>query len=152
MASQQTNAHTRPSVSDPPNLSDNVMHPLDTQLEASQAQVEHRIAQREAGVANVPPIVASPTASPPHIAPPRSVADIQSDMDATRQRLVSTLDELQTAMQPRNIARKQVDRVRDYYVDQYGAVRPERVVKTAAIAIGTVIAVRVTKRVLVAIF
>lgn len=152
MASQQPNTQAQQPLTQP-DLEYNRMHSIDTELEASQAQVEHRIEQKDTGMRNVPPIVASPTSSPPHtITPPRSVAQIQSDMDATRQRLVSTLDELKVATNPKNLARKQVEKVRDYYVDEYGAVRPERVIKTAAIAVGTVIAVRVTKRVLIAIF
>lgn len=152
MASQQPSTQAQQSRTQP-DLEFNRMHSIDTELEASQAQVEHRIEQKETGVPNVPPIVASPTSSPPHtVTPTRSVAQIQSDMDATRQRLVSTLDELKVATNPKNLARKQVEKVRDYYIDEYGAVRPERVVKTAAIAVGTVVAVRLTKRVLVAIF
>lgn len=158
MASQQPSKQAQPPLTSP-ELEFNPVHPLDTELEASQAQVEHRIEQKESGMRNVPPIVASPTASPPHakgsaktVTPPRSVAQIQSDMDVTRQRLMSTLDELKVATSPKNIARSRVEKVRDYYVDEYGAVRPERVAKTAAIVVGSIVAIKVTKRVLVAIF
>lgn len=150
MASQQSspstaNAPTKVSLPTTP------VQPLDPELAASQAQAERRVAQRESGVPNVPPVVASPT-STPTVTPPRSVADIQSEMDATRARLTSTLNDLQEAVQPKNIVKKQTEKVRDYYIDEFGAVRPERVVKTAAIVVGTVIAVRITKRVLIAIF
>lgn len=99
----------------------------------------------------MPPVVASPTATTGP-AQPRTMADIQSEMDATRARLTSTLNDLQEAVQPKNIVKKQTEKVRNYYVDEFGAVRPERVVKTAVIVVGTVIAVRITKRVIVTIF
>lgn len=152
MASQQPSKQAQTPQTQP-DLEFNKMHSIDTELEASQAQVEHRVEQKEAGMSNVPPLVASPTASAPHEKiQPRSVAQIQSDMDATRQRLVTTLDELKVATNPKNLARQQVEKVRNYYVDEYGAVKPDRVVKTVVIVVGTVVAVRVTKRVISAVF
>ena len=150
MASQQSS----PSVANAPttvSLPETPVQPLDPELAASQAQADRRVAQREAGIPNVPPVVASPTATTGPT-PPRTMADIQSEMDATRARLTNTLNDLQEAVQPKNIIKKQTEKVREYYVDEFGAVRPERVVKTAAIVVGTVIAVRVTKRILIAIF
>lgn len=150
MASQQSS----PSLANTPttvSLPTTPVQPLDPELAASQAQADRRVAQREAGVPNVPPVVASPTATTTPV-PPRTMADIQSEMDATRARLTNTLNDLQEAVQPKNIVKKQTEKVRNYYVDEFGAVRPERVVKTAAIVVGTVIAVRITKRVLTTIF
>lgn len=150
MASQQPSSASNPTVPHSP-LTQTPSHPQETELAASQAQAAKRDAQRAAGVPVVPPVVASPTAAPVSTQP-RTMADIQSEMDATRARLTNTLNDLQEAVQPKNIVKRQTEKIRDYYVDEFGAVRPERVVKTAAIVVGTVIAVRITKRVIVTIF
>ena len=150
MASQQPTSASSPTAPHSP-LPEMPAQPVDTELLASQAQADRRAAQRSAGVPDVPPPVASPTSAPVST-PPRTMADIQSEMDATRVRLTNTLNDLQEAVQPKNIVKRQTEKIRDYYVDEFGAVRPERVVKTAAIVVGTVIAVRVTKRVLITIF
>lgn len=72
----------------------------------------------------------------------RSVADIEADLDSTRERLTATLGQLQTALQPANIAQRQMERVRDFYTDEYGAVRGDRVAAT----VGAVVALVVVRR------
>ena len=82
MASQQSS----PSVANTPttvSLPNTPVQPLDPELAASQAQADRRVAQRDAGAPNVPPVVASPTATAT-ATPPRTMADIQSEMDAVQ--------------------------------------------------------------------
>ncbi len=74
---------------------------------------------------------------------PRSMADIESDMDATRARLSATLDELKFAAQPKNIANRQIQKVKSFYTDEYGAVRVDRVAMTVGVVVGLLVVRRV---------
>ncbi len=79
--------------------------------------------------------------------PPRSAAQIQSDMEATRERLATTIGQLQQELAPKNLAHKQMERVRSFYVDEYGAVRPERIAMTAGVVVGGIVVIRTVKRI-----
>jgi ElaB/YqjD/DUF883 family membrane-anchored ribosome-binding protein len=78
---------------------------------------------------------------------PRSLADIESDMEATRARLSHTLDELKVATNPKNIADRQMRKVKDFYVDEYGAVRVDHVAVTVGVVVGMIVVRRVWKRI-----
>ena len=78
---------------------------------------------------------------------PRSLADIENDMDATRARLSQTLDELKVATSPKNIADRQVRKVKAFYVDDYGAVRVDHVAITVGVVVGAIVVRRVWKRI-----
>lgn len=66
----------------------------------------------------------------------RSPEEIAKDLDATRERLVSNLDDLVTRAQPEVVARAQMQKVKAFYVDEFGGVRVDRVAKTAGIVFG----------------
>ena len=67
----------------------------------------------------------------------RTPEDIVKDIDATRERLVTNLDELGDRLQPEAIAKRQVDKVKAYYIDDVsGEIRQDRAMKTGAIALG----------------
>lgn len=129
------------------------VQPIDPGLAASQVAADRRIAQREAGVKDVPGVGESPTANPPEVVArkPRTPAEIEADMNATRERLTATLTQLQDTVQetfaPRNIMHRQLEKVRGYYIDEYGAVRPERVAKTVGAVVAVVVVVKVTRKV-----
>jgi hypothetical protein len=106
----------------------------DAILPAGSAHVE---AKKQA------PEVVKPTAQPA----PRSVADIESDMAATRARLAGTLDELKVATNPKNIADRQIRKVKDFYVDDYGAVRVDHVAVTVGVVVGLIVVRKVWKRI-----
>lgn len=78
---------------------------------------------------------------------PRSIEDIESDMAATRERLSSTLDELKVAAQPKTIANRQIEKVKDFYTDDYGAVRADRVAATVAVVVGLIVVRRTWRRI-----
>jgi hypothetical protein len=70
----------------------------------------------------------------------RTPEDIVKDIDATRERLVTNLDELGDRLQPEAIAKRQVDKVKAYYIDDVsGEIRQDRAMKTGAIALGLLI-------------
>jgi hypothetical protein len=77
----------------------------------------------------------------------RSVADIESDMDATRARLAETLNELKVATQPKNILNRQTEKVKSYYVDEYGAVRIDHVAITVGVIVGVIVLRKTWRRI-----
>jgi hypothetical protein len=77
----------------------------------------------------------------------RSVADIESDMDATRARLAETLSELKVATQPKNIMNRQTQKVKDFYVDEYGAVRIDHVAITVGVVVGVIVLRKTWRRI-----
>ena len=78
---------------------------------------------------------------------PKSISDIESEMDATRARLAETLDELKYATAPKNIINRQVSRVKSFYVDDYGAVRVDHVAATVGVVVTVVVVRKVWKRI-----
>lgn len=81
----------------------------------------------------------------------RSVAEIEADIEGSRAQLVETITELQVAVKrtfdPRRIISVQVTKVKTFYVDEYGGVRPERVAITVGVVVGVVVLRRVTRRI-----
>lgn len=70
----------------------------------------------------------------------RKPEDILKEIDATRERLVENLDELGDRLQPEAIVRRQVDKVKAYYIDdESGEIRQDRAIKTGAIALGLLV-------------
>ena len=151
--------------------------PVDPEIAAAQAADARRAAQTAADGSHTPPSIGeSPTANPPAskakatpgeqlgkglpatvedgksvaketVTPPRTMAQIESDMEATRERLAATLGQLQEAIQPKNIAHRQLEKVKGFYVDEYGAVRPESVAKTVGVVVASVVVVKVLKKI-----
>ena len=78
----------------------------------------------------------------------RSIVEIEAELEASRQNLVDTVGQLQVAVKqaPKKFLAKQLDKVRGIYVDEYGGLRPERVVITVGVVVGVVVIRRVAKR------
>lgn len=71
-------------------------------------------------------------------APPkdtRTASQIEADLIATRERLAGRLDQLKTQAAPKAVAARQLDRVKGFYVDEFGGVRPERVLATVGVVV-----------------
>ena len=71
--------------------------------------------------------------------PPRSMDEIESDLQSARDRLADRIDALQDYVTPSNLVKRQVDKVTGIFVDEFGGIRPERV----AMAVGAVVALLV---------
>jgi hypothetical protein len=76
-----------------------------------------------------------------------SPASIEDEMDATRERLASTIDQLVHRASPRNIVRREVASVRAYFVDAQGQPRTDNILKVAGGVVGFVAFVVVMRRV-----
>ena len=90
-------------------------------------------------------------AKKPAPAPPRSIAEIEADITTSRENLVQNVAQLQVAVQqtfdPKRILTVQVTKVRSFYIDEYGGVRPERVAVTVGVVVSCSVLRRVKRRI-----
>lgn len=93
---------------------------------------------------------ADSASGPKPAAPQRSVAEIEAEIVATRESLVHNVEQLQVAVKetfdPKRIVTVQVTKVRSFYIDEYGGVRPERVVVTVGVVVSVVVVRRLVRR------
>ena len=81
---------------------------------------------------------ASAAVEPIVVEPRRTAAQIESEIDATRSRLASRLDDFQDYIKPANVLDRGVNSVKGVFVDEYGGVRPERVAIAAGAVVGLI--------------
>ena len=67
----------------------------------------------------------------------RNLNSIESDIEVTRARLASTIDQLVYRASPKTIAKREVNQVKGYFVDAQGSPRTDNIVKV----VGGVVAV-----------
>jgi len=79
---------------------------------------------------------ARPPAAPPER--DRSAAEIEKDIEATRQRLAGTVDAIADRVKPANVARRGAESAKSAVVDERGQVRPERAAAVAAAVVAAV--------------
>lgn len=84
-------------------------------------------------------------AAAPKPVDPRTPAQIEADLIATRERLAGRIDDLQRYVAPRAVAARGLGKVKRIYVDEYGGIRPERVVATVAV-VAVLIGLRALRR------
>jgi hypothetical protein len=72
----------------------------------------------------------------------RTPAAIEAEIVITRERLVGTIAELEERVKPSNLAARGKRRVHDFYTDDRGAVRWERIAMTAGAAAGALVTPR----------
>lgn len=71
----------------------------------------------------------------------KDLRDIEAEIEATRERLAATIDQLAYRSNPKVIASRQVASVKATYVDpETGAPRTDNILKTAGIVGGVVVA------------
>jgi hypothetical protein len=66
---------------------------------------------------------------------------IVRDIEATRDRLAGTIDEIVDRTNPKNIARRTLDRVKGRFVNPDGSPRMETIAPVAGAVVGTVIVI-----------
>jgi Protein of unknown function (DUF3618) len=76
--------------------------------------------------------------------PPESIED---DMEATRQRLAGTIDQLVHRASPKTIAKREVEGLRAHFVDTRGNPRTDNILKVAGAVVGFVVFVVVIRKV-----
>ena len=79
----------------------------------------------------------------------RGLDTLESEIEATRERLADTIDQLVYRASPKTIARREVASLRAHYVDAAGNPRTDNILKTAGVVVGVValfVAVRTLTR------
>ena len=77
----------------------------------------------------------------------QSAESIEREMDETRQRLATTIDQLIYRTSPKTIVRREVATVKGYFVDADGNPRTENILKVAGGVAGFVAVIVVIRRV-----
>jgi len=79
-------------------------------------------------------------------APPRTVQEVEADVEATRRRIAERIDGLTEYVSPGNIIGRQVDKAKSVFVDRYGGIKPERVLMAAGVVVGLVVLSALVRR------
>lgn len=77
----------------------------------------------------------------------RDPETIEREMEATRERLAGTIDQLVHRASPKTIARREYASLKGHFVDAQGRVRTANVVKVAGAVVGFVTVVVVIRKV-----
>ena len=77
----------------------------------------------------------------------RAPGALESEMEATRQRLADTIDQLVHRASPKTIAQREVATVRAYFVDGEGNPRTDNILKVVAGVVGFAVFVVVIRTV-----
>lgn len=77
----------------------------------------------------------------------RAPDTIESEIEATRERLGSTIDQLIYRVSPKTIARREIASLRSKFVDPQGKPRTDNIVKVVAVVGGFVGVVAVIRKV-----
>lgn len=69
----------------------------------------------------------------------RNLSSIESDIELTRERLASTIDQLAYRTSPKTIAKREANQVKGYFIDANGAPRQDNIIKVAGGVVGVVV-------------
>lgn len=75
------------------------------------------------------------------------VSSLEHDIEQTRERLASTIDELVYRASPKTIVRREMHAVKAYFVDPTGSPRTENILKVAGGVVGVVAVIVLVRRV-----
>ncbi len=71
---------------------------------------------------------------------------IESDMEATRDRLADTIDQLVYRASPKTIVRREIESLKSHFVDRGGNPRTDNILKTVGVVVGFVTVVVVVRK------
>ena len=77
----------------------------------------------------------------------RAPAAIENDMEATRERLADTIDQLVHRASPKTIIRREIASIKAHFVDPQGNPRTDNILKTAGAVVGFAALVVVVRKV-----
>jgi hypothetical protein len=77
----------------------------------------------------------------------RNLSAIENDIDATRERLASTIDQLVHRTSPKTIARREVNQVKGYFIAPDGSPRTDNIVKVVGGVVGFVVVLGVIRKI-----
>ena len=77
----------------------------------------------------------------------QDLSALEREIEETRQRLASTIDQLAHRANPRTIVGREVTTVKSHFVDlRTGAPRTDNILKAAGIAVGVVVLLAVVRK------
>lgn len=77
----------------------------------------------------------------------RNLSSIESDIEVTRERLASTIDQLVYRTSPKTIARREVNQVKGYFVGPDGAPRTDNIVKVVGGVVAVVVVLGLVRKI-----
>jgi hypothetical protein len=77
----------------------------------------------------------------------REPATIEHEIEATRDRLADTIDQLAFRANPKNIVRREIASIKAHFVDDQGNARTDNIAKVAAGVVGLVAVLVVIRKV-----
>jgi Protein of unknown function (DUF3618) len=77
----------------------------------------------------------------------RPPATIEGEMEATRERLARTIDQLVYRASPKTIVRREIATIKAHFVDAQGNPRTDNILKVAGAVVGAVALVVVIRKV-----
>jgi len=72
---------------------------------------------------------------------------LESDIEATRERLAATIDQLAYRASPKTIVRREINGIKAHFVDAQGNPRTDNILKVAGGVVGVVALFAVVRRV-----
>ena len=91
------------------------------------------VADKADAVADKADAAAEKVSAPP--APPRSMDEIEAELQATRDRLAGRIDDLTDYVKPANVVERQKAKLKSVFVDEYGGIKPDRVLMAAGVVV-----------------
>ena len=85
--------------------------------------------------------------APQQPADQRAPETIERDMEATRQRLAGTIDQLVYRSSPKTIARREIAGFRAHFVDRAGNPRADNILKAAGAVVGMALVVAALRKI-----
>lgn len=73
--------------------------------------------------------------------------DIEAEIEQTRARLASTIDQLAYRARPKTIATRQLASVRGFFLDAEGQPRTDNIIKVVGGVVGVMVALKVLRKV-----
>ena len=77
--------------------------------------------------------------------PAPTAAELEAEIADARSNLASTIEQLRAETTPQALAHRGVDKVKGFFTDEYGGIRPERVAMVAG-AVVAILALRTVRR------
>ena len=76
----------------------------------------------------------------------RGLDTIEGEIEATRERLADTIDQLVYRASPKTIAQREVESLKSHFVDRSGNPRTDNILKTFGVVVGFVTVIVVVRK------
>ena len=77
----------------------------------------------------------------------KNLNEIEAEIEQTRERLASSIDQLAYRAHPKTIATRQVTAVRNFFLDADGSPRQDNIIKVVGGVVGAIVALKVLRKV-----